>query len=331
MGQLIAYENQLKKERDLNVGASPEESSNKKQCLAEVGLPTPPTPQTPSSAQVRPRSFKPFAFKSASSHSLSTAAQSPTTALSKLSFGGPPLQPSPLSEEPDSDSSDTFSISGFPMTSLDKVVPIPCLTVGSATKRSLSMSTFELRSIGTSDDKKAPGGDTLTEDSVKLRSPEMRAKRPNVQRPNSIAFSSCFSTDTSQQQSQEVSNTSVLTSQASVPPPPPPTVLPVPSLLSTSTLEQQSRKSRSLEDILGPDNPLCGHGLRKRLPDNQLYVGGGTLAGGGALGGALGGGAEGSRLCDGAGQTSSSTHHQSNSSISSSGSIHGSLELIQVS
>lgn len=232
LGQLLEYEKQLKQEKGEQENVSPPlaVSTTKKQCTEGIKSPGPPKiGKAPSKF-----SFKPFVFSSQAHTTM--AVQSPTTALSKLSF----TAPSPVNEEceltPVASKSSDMAFPQFPTTSLDLLSFTPCLASDgreasparwgtsalvaevrsplTGTKRPLS-STLSLElgntTNNTSQDKSGfpcPDGNghcgpaPLSSQDVKLRSPEMKAKRPLV-RPNSIAFSTYPSFDAFSSEKQQ--------------------------------------------------------------------------------------------------------------------------------
>ena len=204
LGQLLEYEKLLKKERGEQENVSPPLSAPIKKHCAEGAK----SPVTPKSARLR---FKPFVF---GAHSASpVVVQSPTTALSKLSFSAP----SPVLEEPNTPTpAKVASDVAFPQhstTSLDKLSLIPCLAASAesheatpgkvvtgdikspstGTKRPISsMLTLELstrHTQGTASDSTGVGSGQCGPDDIKYRSPGFKVKKQLV-RPNSIAFSS---------------------------------------------------------------------------------------------------------------------------------------------
>lgn len=212
LGQLLEYEKQMKKEKGEQENVSPPLSSTPSKKHRSEGSASPAV--LPVKSPKSRYSFKPFVF---SGHSQSSeAVQSPSTALSKLSF----TAPSPVIEDPETPrSSDAFP--QFPTTSLDLLNFTPCLASNSreaspaksttseakspsaGSKRPLSSTSLslELESTQENIESSCPGGGHCTpqehsqQQTVKYRrSPETRAKRPLV-RPNSIAFSSYPSFD----------------------------------------------------------------------------------------------------------------------------------------
>jgi hypothetical protein len=310
---------------------SEEAARIKKQCTEQ--LLQPPTPaETPSRLGLGSLCFKPF-----SEVSQSTAAQSPTTALAKLNFNAPPSAASKATGK------DSKEFPKFPTTSLDELNFTPCLAkedtvvlgpggvemrqlkgVG-GTKRPLSTTALESKQAESS----GSGASAMDIQAVMLRSPELRAKRPLV-RPNSIAFSSFPRMDLASPRcrvpvDQALTPTSPVVDEENRENAVPATAEHVwRTAMDTSSARgvEQARKSRSLEDIISSpdDEPIASAGpaacQHHPIPASDLFSSPVALD-------------KASCRCRGP-----SDPHQSSSSISSSGShnsLHGSLEIIQVS
>lgn len=222
------------------------------------------------------------------------SAQSPTTALAKLNFNRDP--PSP----------DVQQVVNFPTTSLDKLNFTPCFAREENAKRTLAVK----RPLSTSIVENVP--EPEPEKPVTLRSPEVRAKRPLV-RPNSIAFSRYPSYDLSSEPPNRL--LSPETKDDSMPEKPAPLQV---TKRACSQTDMTGRKSRSLDDILASsddDSPKSCECPNKRL--NEILTANCTSSSNSKL--------DPCRCTD---------PHQSNSSISSTGSrgsLQGSLEMIPVS
>lgn len=347
LGQLLELEKHLKEQN-----TQPALGEAHKAAMAELRSPTSPTLAIPRLRFCRTQQPE-------------LNAQSPTTAFAKLSFG----QLTPTDEHPMTQEGDV-PFKQFPTTSLDKLSFTPCfaneepllrssacgapkLTQGSGTKRPLSLSDMDTKGEQSAKSTACSmGGQSSKSDChresrntcVAMRSPETRAKRPSV-RPNSIAFSTypkfdfadqCASSSTSTSSSSNdrgvlKRDRSLEESTSTRSRPRVPKHLPVPSMDISPNRNadhpsnvmrnfEQARKSRSLEDILNSpeEDRDCGcpgrsHSQRKcRKGALDLFPP-----------------PIGQARCRG-----TSDPHQSNSSISSSGShnsLHGSLEIIQVS
>ena len=294
MGQLLEFEKQMKQDHN-QVEMSPESASYKRQCIAELRSPTSPTVATPKVYQY-------------------IKTQSPTTALANLSFAqAVATLPSMEASQP----ADSTTFPQLPTTSLDTLNFTPCFAKGTKRPRMFAKTGMSLP---------LEGMETKKEASVAMRTD--RPHRPNI-RPNSIAFSSFsgFGLSDLQETAKEGSpspaapNVNVwstkIVSQACV----------ANSLKKKMQLNIPSqmtgpsnsvRKSRSMEDMLGttpeekevstenvdpPAPTICTHINEVFSPLSQL-------------------------------ESVQQPHRQSNGSISSSGShssLHGSLEVIQVS
>ena len=178
MGQLLEYEKHLKKEQS-SCEISPESASFKRQCLAELRSPTSPTIAVPKLCYRPPKVD-------------SCAAQSPTTALANLTFAQAvaAMPSSGRAAEP----ADSSTFPQLPTTSLDSLNFTPCFARDDAVVR-LSGGTKRPRSahaISSKDKMSLTLGvslsDRTSERNVLMRrTPEQRKA---TIRPNSIAFSS---------------------------------------------------------------------------------------------------------------------------------------------
>lgn len=320
---------------------SDEAAGIKKQCV-DHGRLRPSSPTLASSRFGLGLSFKPL-----TEVAQGAAAQSPTTALAKLNFNASPSTNKTLTPNRESK-----EFPKFPTTSLDELNFTPCLAKEEllarggcvemrpghlpglkgqgGTKRPLSTTVLEGKQA---DSAMVSGSDVQA---VIMRSPELRAKRPLV-RPNSIAFSSFPRMDltsahckmpmekaltptspVADEENRENTHPMPATAEQSS------TWRHMPPDTYASRAIEQARKSRSLEDIINsPDDDLmastdttaakCGH---HTIPASDLFSPPVGLE-------------KAACLCRGPADP-----HQSSSSISSSGShnsLHGSLEIIQVS
>ena len=366
LGQLLEYEKQLKHEA--TEGGNPSSAAHKRQCIAELRSPTSPTVATPKSFVFRPAvdstsvqspttalaklSFGGTPVLSASDapapSSFSQTSdlpfpQFPTTSLDQLNF-----TPCFATEE-------SVPRVGYTAPS----VSLLCGPKQAGTKRPLSTSVMESKSLADSQSQtvssctSATTSVTAMQTSVTLRSPETRVKR-QLRRPNSIAFStfdfmsrstestsSCkpsSATDdhlhtaskpdtgaatscTQSQPGDEHTATKNASSQVQMR-----HSTSTPGNIGSARQFEKGRKSRSLEDILNsPDDEsaascqcvgLCRAYQKRSLHTADMFSQTVAL----------------DRLhcrCRGM-----SDPHQSSSSISSGGShssLHGSLEIIQVS
>ena len=346
LGQLLEFEKQRAEGQDEPMSAS-EGAQRKRQCMVELRSPTSPTVATPR-----------FSFRPP----VDSAVQSPTTALAKLNFNQPSSSEKAVTPEAE------LPFPHIPTTSLDSLSFTPCfakedsphsplphgLKSSGAIKRPLSVSLADSKprersqSMFVESCTVVPSVASL-QTAVTMRSPETKAKRPLV-RPNSIAFSSYPMFDIP---SESPEASPVTASPAASTPPVRPKGL---ALTPSSSLQPQAatpascqeqpsknmqrpvqmrnkpssagaagrpshfeagRKSRSLEDILkmveDPNDCPCvpAHSMHRPVLAAELFPPPEVL----------------SCRCRG-------EPHQSSSSISSSGShnsLHGSLEVIQVS
>ena len=324
-----------------------EAATRKKQCIEELRSPTSPTVATPKLSFV----FKPPEER--------PNMPSPTTALARLKFDQPsPIaeRPSPIMERPSpvSQGGSEMGFPSLPTTSLDKLAFTPCATITPPLTLNITINkplggTKRPLALGVEEATGASGSDPP----VTLRSPETKSKRPLV-RPNSIAFSSYPKFELGGEGGQrggEVRSETRPRSPSLDPPSPaqrmetdrPPVQMrqktPGSRISERGGLGlglglgltlpfdgahsfEQARKSRSLEDILNsPDteNTGCGCPVRPR----KLVQAADMFAPPGVL--------ESVNSCRRHGPADP---HHSSSSISSSGSLnslHGSLEIIQVS
>ena len=333
LGQLLDYEKHLKEESE-NLPQT--NAALKRQCIAELRSPTSPTVATPKMG------YGQFVCDT------KLTAQSPTTALAKLSF----TTPSPST--PTKDTAEFPSFTGFPTSSLDLVSFVPCsvkneisamseVKNSGGTKRPHSFSLLE-QACDIEQLNPIPVHPHESQKMVTMRSPSIKAKIPSV-RPNSISFSSypkfdmCKEDNSSPEKAQANTSDNITTAKQS-------TVKSTQGKLRldnnndngsmfigagktnirenlTSGNLEHHRKSRSYEDILcspyeeekcASCNNLLKNSQQKFSNIVESFAQPITLESCGCRG--------------------TSDAHQSNSSISSSGShnsIHGSLELIPVS
>ena len=372
LGQLTEYENQLKQKASNYDPGSPVNTAQKKKCIAELRSPSSPSVATP-----RPPLMFSLALQQRQPMT-GGAVQSPTTALSKLSF----TSPSPVLEDPPvTPGSDTepsplsrFNQFSTPTKSLGEVCFTPCFTPCLAKEETHRMSrgrkgsggsggTKRPFSVGSSEEEertfdcgkpmgchKPPAVEQIT-----MRSPESKAKRTPT-RPNSIAFSSyplfdlssdsdalpgpCRVRSASRERGRSAPRSASPVRQAEKENSTTNCLRHVELRLQGSAVEgtgnvqafEQARKSRSMEDIIAS-------------PDDTYDILGGVLPPSTATGTASSKWNHNVHVPDTFSQAMGLDNikcwyrgppeiHQSNSSISSTGSrnsLHGSMEMIQVS